>query len=324
MLASATSQEARMSYKIDRMFRAFATLCFAVIALAAVLPTAPSFAQETIAYVSANGGGSTCTAAAPCATMDAAFSALPSAGGGIECLDGNASNDGGFGFNAGFTSYFLDIDCPRGVVGALTLNNLASSSKVILRHLTFRSGSTELSFFSGGTLILEDCTFIGSSNVALDIEPNSALNLVIRNSRISNNGSGILLKPSSDSVHATLDHVVITGNTGGGIRADSTHGTVNMDITDSEISNNAGNGINVIGSANQNMLNLSRSVIAKNGAAGLQVNGATAAALVDMSLFDTNATGATSIAGGAHLGSYNNNRIVGSAGSGFSNMVGLQ
>ena len=53
-----------MSYKIDGMFRALATLRFAVIALAAVLPTAPSFAQEAIAYVSANGGGIVCTAAA--------------------------------------------------------------------------------------------------------------------------------------------------------------------------------------------------------------------------------------------------------------------
>jgi hypothetical protein len=148
---------------------------------------------------------------------------------------------------------------------------------------------------------------------------------VIRNSQISNNASGILLRPrAGGSIKATLDHVVVTENTGGGIKSDSTNGVVNLDITDSEISNNGGNGINLVGSANQNMLNLSRTVIAKNAVAGLQTNGATAAALVEMTLFDTNAAGATTVVNGGHILTYGNNRIVGSPGSGFTSTAGLQ
>jgi hypothetical protein len=185
--------------------------------------------------------------------------------------------------------------------------------------------ASAISFIGSGTIILENCVFEEASAAALDIEPTGPLTLVIKNSRISNNGSGMLLKPAAGgSIKATLDHVVVTENTGGGIKTDSTNGVVNLDITDSEISNNGGNGINLVGSANQNMLNLGRTVIAKNGVAGRQANGASAAALVDMTLLDTNTSGATSVVGGGHVLTYGNNRIVGSSGSGFTGPAALQ
>jgi hypothetical protein len=136
----------------------------------------------------------------------------------------------------------------------------------------------------------------------------------------------MLLKPAvGGSITATLDHVTITGNTGGGIKIDTTNGPVTLDITDSTISNNGGNGLNAVGGAGgPAVFNIHNTVIAKNGVAGVQVNGTTAAAMIDTTLFDTNVSGATSVAGGGHMLTYGNNRIVGTPGSGFTGTVVLQ
>jgi len=195
-----------------------------------------------------------------------------------------------------------------------------------IRHLALRGGS-DLTFLAGGTLILEDCVFTESSGTpAIDIEPTGPLNLVIRNSRISNNPSGILLKPAvGGSITATFDHVTITGNTGGGIKIDTTNGPVTMDITDSVVSNNGANGINAVGNASaQAMVSIKNSVIAKNGLVGVQANGANAGVLVQMTILDQNAAGATTVVNGGHISTYGNNSIVGSAGSGFTGSAPLQ
>jgi hypothetical protein len=298
------------SFSMISMIRATVKLC---IVVAAVLPTVPSYA-ENVGYVSANGSGDSCTATAPCASVaDALNTGSPAR---VICLNGSDVSNSSVSFGGPAT---VDIDCPQGYLAQFSVLHFATTLRV--RHLGFRNGgfSSQIVFQGGGTLILEDCVFSDSPGTALDIEPNGPLNVVIKNSRISNSGSGILFKPAaSGTIKATLDHVTITGNNGGGIKSDSTNGVVNLDISDSEISNNPGNGINLVGSANQNMLNLSRTVIAKNGVAGLQVNGATTAALVDTTLFDTNTSGATSVVGGGHVLTYGNNHIVGSAGSGFT------
>ena len=145
-----------------------------------------------------------------------------------------------------------------------------------------------------GLLILEDCVFEDAPGAALDIEPNGPLNVVIKNSRISNGGAGIFIKPAAGgSAKATLDHVTITNNNnGGGIKTDTTNGPVAVDITDSVVSKNSGNGLNAVGGAGgPNMLFIKNSVIASNGSAGVQANGATAAALVNNTLLDSNTAG---------------------------------
>ena len=53
-------------------------------------------------------------------------------------------------------------------------------------------------------------------------------------------------------------------------------------------------------------------------------NGATAAAMIDTTLLDSNASGATAVVGGGHMLTYGNNRIVGSSGSGFTGLASLQ
>ena len=200
------------------------------------------------------------------------------------------------------------------------------------RHLTFdlagsSSGAVAIQVIGSANLILEDCVFENTPGAALDIEPNGPLNLVIRNSRISNGSTvAIVLKPAAGgSINATFDHVTVTKNGGGGIRLDTTNGPVTADVTDSVITNNTGNGLSAQGGAGgAAMLSIHNGVIANNGAAGVNATGTNGAALVDTTLLDSNASGATSVASGGRIVTYGNNRIVGTAGSGFTGTASLQ
>jgi hypothetical protein len=323
-VASTTSQGAfpmRLS-SIAASLISLAKLRFALVALAAILSTAPSHA-EFLAFVGAAGTSTDCEPTNPCSSIAIAlgFVQQPIR---IICLGGTLKDQGSLITTSGTA---VDIDCPQGTSGGLQIKPSATNVTVRVWHLTFRNGdfSSALLIQGSGTVILEDCVFGDSTGVSLDIEPNGPLNLVIKNSRISNAGSGILLKPAAGgSIKATLDHVTITTNNGGGIKSDSTNGVVNLDISDSEISNNGGNGMNAVGGAGgPNMFNIHNSVVAKNGAAGVQVNGATAAAMLDTTLLDSNTTGATTVINGGHMLTYGNNRTVGSPGSGFTGTAPL-
>jgi hypothetical protein len=325
MLFNTRADAANKTSIFGDILRTLAKLRFAVVALTAVLPLAPSYAQNA-AYVTAGGSGVVCTVSSPCGLIANAMLVLGN-NGRVVCLDGNAPNDGGT--NVGVSGVTLDIDCPLGALNHLAFFTSSSSSLTVrIRHLGFRGGSSsDLAFFqASGTLILEDCVFTEATGEALDIEPNGPLNLVMKNSRISNNASGVLIKPQAGgSVTATFDGVTIADNTGGGLKTDTTNGLVSVDISNSTISNNAGNGMNAVGGAGgTNMLNIKNSVIARNGSAGVQANGASAAALVNNTLLDTNVAGATSAVGGGRILTYGNNSIVGSFGSGFTGSVPLQ
>jgi hypothetical protein len=311
-------------------FRAATKVCSVIAAFASCLAAAPSYAgSNTIAYVSSTGSGTACTAALPCGSLVAAFGSLASETGVIVCVDPLASGPENVGIAA---SVDAQVSCP----GAVELLNdsfmLMQTSKIKIRGLTFAVvgafNGTDPGFYvlGGGTVVLEDCAFDKMPNLALDIEPNGPLNLVIKNSRISNSASGILLKPrAGGSIHATFDHVTVSQNTGGGIKIDTTNGPVTTDITGSVVSDNGGNGINALGNAGgQNVVSIKDSVIAKNGVAGVQANGANAGILVATTLLDQNAGGATSIVGGGNLFTYGNNQIVGSAGAGFNHTAGVQ
>jgi hypothetical protein len=210
----------------------------------------------------------------------------------------------------------------------LTLNGANQKFKV--RNLTFTGNGggspTAISFIGSGTLILENCVFENFTGAALDIEPNGPLNLVIKNSQISNSAAGVLLKPAAGgSVTATFDGVTIADNTGGGMKTDSTNGAVTVDISNSTISKNVGNGLNAVGGAGgPNMLNIIHDVIASNGNAGIQANGTNAAALVNGSVLDSNTAGATAVIGAGRILTYGSNSIVGAPGSGFTGSASLQ
>jgi hypothetical protein len=319
LAADVNTQEAFMSFVVS-VGRA---LCVVIVALATVLAATPSSA-ETVGYMAGNGDDANpCTAAQPCRTIAAA---LGPAGATNRVFCVNPANTNGVVSLKGL----IEIDCAGVWSPGFNFAILFESGTIKIRNMTFsgKGGATNAIFLNGpgGTVIFENCTFEDFTSVALDFEPNAPLNVVIRNSRISTNSSGFLLKPAAGgSIHATLDHVAISGNSGGGIKIDTTNGPVTTDITDSIVSDNGGNGINAIGGAGgQNIVSIKNSVIAKNGAAGVQANGANAGVLLQTTLLDQNAAGATTVLNGGNMFTYGNNSIVGSAGSGFNHTAGLQ
>jgi hypothetical protein len=306
-----------------------AKLCFAIVAVATCLTARPVSAAD-VAYLSATGGGSACTAASPCLSFVNAFAALLPSSGRVLCLDPTAISES-FAFTGSNVTF--DIDCPGGSwtggtgltsVAVLRLASGGPNVTLTFRNIAFSGvngapSAIKVGNDGAGTLIFDNCTFANFSAAALDIEPNAAYNIVVTNSRISNSGGGVLLKPATGGiVNATFNHVTFTNNSGGGIKTDTTNGSVTADIADTVISYHGGNGVNAVGGAGgQNMVSIKNSVIARNGGAGVQANGATAGVLVATTLLDQNSAGATSVVGGGSLYTYGNNDVVGSLGSGF-------
>ena len=300
-----------------------AKLRFALVALAAILSTAPSHA-EFLAFVGAAGTSTDCAPTNPCSSIAVAlgFVQQPIR---IICLGGTLRDQGSLITTSGTA---VDIDCPQGTSGGLQIKPSATNVTVRVWHLTFRNGdfSNALLIQGSGTVILEDCVFGDSTGVSLDIEPNGPLNLVIKNTRISNAaGAGVLIKPAAGgSVTATFDGVTITKNAGG-LKTDTTNGAVRVDITNSTISNNANNGLIAIGGAGgQNMVSVGNGVIASNSQAGIEASGGTAAVLVNNTLLDSNAGGAISAVGGGRILTYQNNSTIGSPGTGFTGTASPQ
>ena len=314
--------------------------CLALVAALFVIISAPQVqAGQNFAFVSSTGNDSNpCTAAQPCGTIFQAQQTLNS-GGQASCINSPSFlEDDIISWGSVVTFTF---DCTGAVAsgtpttggaGGVIFGFPASTQVVKIRNLTFNGHPNNASgaiFFSGsGTLILEKCVFENFAYGAapLQIEPTGPLNLVVRDSRISNSVAGVLIQPGSGgSVKATFDDVTITQNSGGGIKINTASGPVTVDITASEITDNSGNGLNAVsGAGGAAMFNISHSVIADNGAAGVQANGSSAAALVDTTLLDSNASGATSVVSSGRISTYGTNRIVGSSGSGFTGSASLQ
>jgi hypothetical protein len=302
------------------MIRIIAKLFAVTVALTAFLPVQPS-AAEGVAFVSASGGGTACTQTAPCGTILQAIIALPGGGGRIVCI--TPVEQSSFLSFAGTTIVF---DCPSTTwVGGLIFSGGGVHT---FQHSDFNglnAAGTMFQVTGGGTLIFDDCSFEDFAGIALDIEPNGPLNLVIKNSRISNNtGAGVLIKPAAGgSVMATFDGVTIVNNAGG-LKTDTTNGPVTVDVFNSTISKNANNGLVALGGAGgQNMMTVKNDVIASNGQAGIESSGGTAGVLVNNTVLDSNIGGATLAVSGGRILTYGNNSTIGTPGSGFTGTAPL-
>jgi hypothetical protein len=318
------------------MEKLLAGLCVLLLIVFAIPSPSNADSVGVMTWVSASGtdSGSCNTPALACATLLYAYNHTEP-GGAINCISPNFS----FSSSTITITHAITIDCRDANflldgfgTDAITVN-AGSNDDVTLRGLRFDGdGSidipdlTGVKFNSGGSLHIEDCTFTNYSTAGVSIAPNTASKVFIADTKIKANASGVLIKPSTGgSVAVSFNHLAITSNTGGGMKIDTTSGPITVDVTDSEISGNAGNGMNAVGGAGgPAMFNIHDSVIAKNGAAGVQVNGATAAAMLDTTLLDSNANGATAVVNGGHMLTYGNNRIVGTLGSGFTGSASLQ
>jgi hypothetical protein len=295
------------------------------IALAAMLITVLQAPPATAAdlFVSQNGSDSnSCILTSPCLTMTHAISRNEALGGGLEigCLDG-----GDYGTISPITkSVIIDCSGTDASISSLTING--SGAQVTLRNFTIHNLLVSGIVLVNGSLTVDNVHIFKVIN-AISAVPTGPSKLVVKNSIFDYNNAGVVIKPASGgSLTATFDHVTISANTGGGLKTDTTtSGAVVVEIVDSNVSYNGGNGINAVGGAGgSNILNLSRDVVAINGVAGIQTNGLSAAAVVDTTLLDSNATGATSVVSGGRLLTYGNNRIIGSPGSGFTSTATMQ
>ena len=301
------------------MIRILAKLFAVGAVLTICLHIQPSSA-ENVAFVSAAGSGTACTQTAPCGSI---LQAVISVGGDgrIVCLTPVSETA-----NIGLSTGTYIFDCPSASMhGRLSMSPFGNAV-LKFQHMSFSPGSNSVNAGGGGTLILEDCVIEDAQAIGLDIEPNGPLNLVITNSRISNNaGTGVLIKPASGgNVIATFDGVTITKNAGG-LHTDTTNGAVKVDISNSTISNNGNNGMAVVGGAGgQNMVSVTSDVIASNSQAGIEASGANAAVVVNNTLLDSNTLGALSAVSGGRILTYQNNNIIGSPGTGFTGTAAPQ
>jgi hypothetical protein len=302
---------------------------FAVTAVLAALLYGEPLHAAPFTWISTTGTAtSNCSAAQPCPNLADALGSTD-IGGQVSCLGPSSFVEGDI--LSAPSSFTLDCAGSFNFFGGSPQLGLTATNQVVkIRNLTFTGagggGLSAIKVTGSGTLILENCVVENMSGAALDIEPTGAFNLVITNSRISNNGSGVLIKPAAGgSVTATFDGLTIADNSGGGVKTDTTNGAINLAISNSTISKNGGNGLNAVGGAfGDNILELVHDVIASNGTAGVQANGTSAAMLVNNTSILNNATGATSIVAGGRILTYGNNSIVGSAGSGFTGSAALQ
>jgi hypothetical protein len=311
--------------------------CILTVAVFGAPSASNAQAKTDVTWVSGSGSDTDniCNSpTAPCASLANAYTHT-GAGGTINCLGGGIN----FSINTLTITQSVTIDC-RAVTFATDASeiyfftvNAGPNDDVTIRGLQFDSGSVDgtgiggVSFTGGHSLHIENCTFGHFSSAAVLIAPSTASNIFLSDSKFSTNGSGVLIEPGSGgSVKATFDRVSITQNSGPGIKINTTtSGPVTADVTASVISDNSSYGLNAVsGAGGGAIFNVGHSVIAGNGSAGIQADGSNAAAMVDTTLLDSNGTGATNAVAGGRILTYGTNRIVGSAGSGFTGSASLQ
>jgi hypothetical protein len=301
-------------------FRDVAKLCLYALALATLHVGSASAAHVTFI---ANGGNDAnpCTAAQPCATLFGAGS-VTDPGGQVTCLEGAAVVG-----NVLFSKSII-IDCPGVYTPNFTALSDVSNFILKVRGLTFNglfaaAGSNGIrigAFGGGGTLVIENCVIENFSGSAIVIEADGAFNVVIRNTRISNNASGVAINSKlGGNINVTLDRATITQNTSFGLRADGTGGgPITVAITDSTFSFNGTAGINALsGPSGDVLVNVTQSTVASNGISGVRANasggGSTTVAVGRSNLID-NAQAWDSVGGGV-LASYRNNQVIGPTGT---------
>jgi hypothetical protein len=306
--------------------RRIVLLALAIGFLAPFLASAPAYAQATRTWVSGVGDDANpCSRTAPCKTFAGAISKT-AAGGEISVLD-----PGGFG-GVTITKAISLTNDGGGEAGVLVAGTngitvAAGATDIVnLRGLVIDGTGTGLAgirFSSGAALHVQNCViknFNASPAVGIAFTPNSAAQLFVSDTVVSNNGvgatgGGVLLATASAgaaAVLADLNRIQVEGNKGGfGIKFDGTGGTGNFFATvrDSVAAGNGGIGIWVTSPAggSNNATFIERTVAVNNGT-GFESDGPLAEILLNNSVATGNATG-VSFSGGAALLSFKNNAI---------------
>lgn len=285
-----------------------AALTFAVLAVVLV---SPASAQATRTWVSGVGDDANpCSRTAPCKTFAGAISKT-AANGEISVLD-----PGGFGAVTITKAITINGDATlAGILSAGTngiiVNALGANDRVILRNISINGAGTGINgirILAAKQVTVDNVTITGITGRGIDVSLTATgSSLVVRNTRITNAGTGIFLSTTVGNVLGMIDNVQLTGLTNG-VEA-STGGRAN--ISNSVISGNGANG--VLASGANSFINLNNSQITFNNLVG--VNASVSGSQIRISNNDiSNNTNGVSIAAGATVSSAVNNRVVGNTG----------
>jgi hypothetical protein len=296
-----------------------ASLCAATFAFC--IATAPAHAQATRTWVSGIGNdGNSCTRTSPCLTFARALTQT-AASGEIDCLD-----SGGFGaVNIGKS---VTINCEGAIGGVQAGNgatgitvNVTTNDVVYLRGLDIigtSNGVSGISLVQAGVLHVEHCLihnfhFGAASGIAVAATGQSRL--FVSDSYITDNGNGILIRPTgSGLVNAVVKQVHLETN-GIGLGVDATAGTgkVTLSLVDSVAAGNSSGslGVAVVTNAAKGIANvmINRASLSSS-LVGLRATGPKATVRIGNSDISGNATGVASVSGGI-LQSYGNNQLNG-------------
>ncbi len=253
------------------------------------LPASPAHAQASRTWVSGVGDDANpCSRTAPCKTFAGAISKTAPAG-MINCLD-----PGGFG--AVTITKSITIDCTATFAGVVVSGtngiNVPTAGVVVnLRGLDIEGIGTGLigvNITAGGAQVhIENCRIFGfqaGSATGINYAPASAGGtLVVNNTHVHTNGTGIVLNGTTGAVNMTLRDVI-------------------ADL-------NASHGVSVTSAGTHAGATIDRSTLAFNGGTGLRLSGAGTVALIGNSTVTGNGTGVSNT--GGTLQSFKNNQIAG-------------
>jgi hypothetical protein len=280
---------------------------FGFLALALLIAPA-AYAQATRTWVSGTGDDvNPCSRTAPCKTFAGAISKT-AAGGEISVLD-----NGSFGAVTITKAITINGEGSlAGITNSLTNGitvNAGVNDKVIIRGISIMgagNGTNGIRFLAGKDLTVENVTIEGFTTRGIDMSLATNGKLFVRNTKISEGGTGIFVTTSGAGLQAQamLENVHLTGLTNG-IEAGANGRAT---ITRSVISGNASNGILASGALSR--INVEDCQISFNDLAGVNAtNNSSIIRIANNHIVNNNA--GISFVAGAIIETANNNRVAG-------------
>jgi hypothetical protein len=290
-------------------------LCASLCSMMLLFAASPVRAQSVLWVAASGNDGNACSQTSPCLTFQGAIN--KGSVSQINCL--TSGNYGAVTITASIT-----IDCGTGNIGTVSKTgsgtiaiaiNTTPATTVVLRHLSLNGNNSALNgidaggnsgSFASGTLVIEDCTIQGFVNDGIVFEPSAGRGLLqVSESRIFNNGVGIIVHPQSNQIASvTLNRVELTGHSNDGLALLGL-GVIAGTMRDSVAAGNAIDG--VIAQATQVFFTVEESSIVANLSAGIQTNSAGSIVNVGASTIGGNGTGVLPSSGS--LISFGNNQM---------------
>jgi hypothetical protein len=234
----------------------------------ALLPM-PANAQATRTWVSSVIGddANPCSRTAPCQTFAAAISKT-AVGGEIDCLD--PGNYGRLNITKAMT-----IDCEETTGGVLPSGTdgidvgAPAAAVVVLRGLRINglgTGLIGINVTSANTVYVRNSDIVGfQAGGATGINVTDGATVVVNDTVVHSNGTGIVLNGSGGNVQMTLRDVIVHSN--------------------------SANGVSITTSGSNAGATIDHSTLASNGGIGLFVNGSAVTAMIGNSTITGNSTG---------------------------------